>query len=105
MLAFETAALAEFFRTGTDMESGEAVSVFDLPARDPLWSERPDHVLYFADEETINAYRADADTFPFADHIFRLEKDQLLELEGFADKSAENLLAAIEEAKELPLFQ
>jgi DNA ligase (NAD+) len=35
--------------------------------------------------------------------IFRLEKDSLLDLEGFADKSAENLLASIESSKKAPL--
>ena len=35
--------------------------------------------------------------------IFRLTKEQLLELEGFADKKAEKLLAAIEQAKSRPL--
>jgi DNA ligase (NAD+) len=35
--------------------------------------------------------------------IFRLTKEQLLELEGFADKKAEKLLAAIEQAKNRPL--
>lgn len=35
--------------------------------------------------------------------LFSLEKDQLLELEGFADKSAENLLASIERSKRVTL--
>ena len=35
--------------------------------------------------------------------LFRLDKGTLLTLEGFADKSAENLLAAIESSKRIPL--
>lgn len=35
--------------------------------------------------------------------IFRLTKEELLQLEGFADKKAENLLAAIEVSKNRPL--
>jgi DNA ligase (NAD+) len=35
--------------------------------------------------------------------LFRLDRDRLLELEGFADKSADNLIEAIELAKEIPL--
>jgi hypothetical protein len=78
MLAFETEALAEAFRVGTDMAAGAVVSLFDLPSRDPLWRERPDHVLLFPDEEVIRAYREERDTFPFDRYIFRLEKDALL---------------------------
>jgi len=35
--------------------------------------------------------------------LYRITKEQLLELEGFADKSAENLIAAIEGSKRPPL--
>jgi DNA ligase (NAD+) len=35
--------------------------------------------------------------------LYTLEKEQLLELEGFADKKADNLLAAIENSKRQPL--
>ena len=35
--------------------------------------------------------------------LFSLEKEQLLGLEGFADKSADNLLASIERSKKVPL--
>jgi DNA ligase (NAD+) len=35
--------------------------------------------------------------------LFRLEREQLLELEGFAEKSADNLLAAIESSKDIDL--
>ncbi len=35
--------------------------------------------------------------------LFSLEKERLLELEGFAEKSADNLLASIERSKEVPL--
>jgi DNA ligase (NAD+) len=35
--------------------------------------------------------------------LYRLTKESLLELEGFADKSAENLLAAIEASKQMSL--
>lgn len=35
--------------------------------------------------------------------IYRLERDQLLELEGFAGKKADNLLEAIENSKQQPL--
>jgi DNA ligase (NAD+) len=35
--------------------------------------------------------------------LFRLERDRLLELEGFAEKSADNLLEAIERSKEIEL--
>lgn len=35
--------------------------------------------------------------------LYRIQKEDLLPLEGFAEKSAQNLLAAIEEAKDRPL--
>lgn len=35
--------------------------------------------------------------------LFRLDRDALLELEGFAETSADNLLAAVEAAKRVPL--
>lgn len=35
--------------------------------------------------------------------LFRLRKEELLQLEGFADKKADNLLEAIQQAKEQPL--
>ncbi|MBQ8894039.1 MAG: NAD-dependent DNA ligase LigA [Clostridia bacterium] len=37
------------------------------------------------------------------DDLYRLKKEQLLQLEGFGDKSAENLLSALEHSKEAPL--
>ncbi len=37
------------------------------------------------------------------DDLYRLSKDQLSRLEGFGDKSAENLLLALERSKEAPL--
>jgi DNA ligase (NAD+) len=36
-------------------------------------------------------------------NIYRLRKDDLLQLEGFADKKADNLLEAIQQSKEQPL--
>lgn len=77
MLAFATEELAVWFRQGTDMESGEIVSLFDLPGLDPLWSERPSHVLLFDGEEMISSYRNDPDTFLFDRYIFRLDKEAL----------------------------
>ena len=35
--------------------------------------------------------------------LFRLERGGLLELEGFAEKSADNLLEAIERSKDIPI--
>ena len=37
------------------------------------------------------------------DDLYRLEKEQLSELEGFGEKSAENLLASLERSKDAPL--
>ncbi len=37
------------------------------------------------------------------DDLYRLEKEQLSLLEGFGEKSAENLLAALENSKQIPL--
>jgi DNA ligase (NAD+) len=37
--------------------------------------------------------------------LFRLDRERLLELEGFAEKSADNLLEAIEKSKEIELAQ
>ena len=40
-----------------------------------------------------------------ASDLFVLQKDELLELEGFAERSAENLLDSIEKAKKAPLHR
>ncbi len=37
--------------------------------------------------------------------IYALKEEQLVELEGFGEISAQNLLAAIEQAKEVPFFR
>lgn len=52
-------------------------------------------------EETVDLLYKNGLVNNVAD-IYRLKKEQLIELERFADKSADNIIAAIEKSKEIP---
>ena len=92
------------------VSSEEEVAVYCINAACP--EQRVRHVNYFAavmDVEGLGertaALLVEHGLVQNAADLYYLERDVLLPLEGFAEKSTDNLLAAIEASKERPLAQ
>jgi DNA ligase (NAD+) len=92
------------------VSSEEEVAVYCINAACP--EQRVRHVNYFAavmDVEGLGertaALLVERRLVQSAADLYYLEREELLLLEGFAEKSTDNLLAAIESSKERPLAQ